>query len=250
MTPALRGFRAAIVFLTRVPVGGFPYTREEWRWSSGWFPWVGALLGAAAAGTFLITRGLGPEAASLAALGATLMLTGAFHEDGLADTADALGGAYEPKGVLRILKDSRIGTFGTVALLVVLGAKVALVARLDAAAPLALVYAHVLARVTPVWQLALLPYVTDDAASKSRRVTRGGLPQAALASAAGVLMLAGAAVCGVPIGRLSATVLLLAGLGAVTAWRYRKRTGGVTGDFLGATEQLGEVVALGALAWV
>ena len=188
MTPFFRGARAAAVFLTRVPVGGFPYSRADWRWASGWFPLIGAALGVAEAVVFVAARRSGPLAAAALAVIAGLFLTGAFHEDGLADTADALGGAYDRENLFRILKDSRIGSFGSAALTMALILRVALLAQLADAAPVAIIATQCFSRTPPIWLMAALPYVTSDQASRSRLVTRAGWPQAALATGVAVLV--------------------------------------------------------------
>ena len=126
----LRGLRAAFVFLTRVPVGGFPYTDDEWRWAAAHFPLVGALLGVVVGAVDHVLLPLGELAAALGAIGASLFLAGALHEDGLADTSDALGGAFDRDKILAILKDSRVGTFGACALVLSIVGRAALLARL------------------------------------------------------------------------------------------------------------------------
>jgi adenosylcobinamide-GDP ribazoletransferase len=245
----LRGARAAFVFLTRVPVGGFPYRDDEWRWAPAHFPLVGLALGGLIACVDRVLMPLGATAAALAALGASLLLTGAFHEDGLADTSDALGGAFDREKVLLILKDSRIGVFGACALVLSIAWRAALLARLglDAAWALALVSAA--ARVGPVWQIAVLPYVTT-AGSRSRAVTRARAPQAIVATAWAVGVGVAAAATG-PFGaqRIGVVFASMAVVTVVTGWRYVRRVGGLTGDFLGATEQLCEIAAYGVLAW-
>lgn len=247
--PILRGARAAATFLTRVPVGGFPYSDADWRWSSAWFPFVGAGLGAAQAAAWLLVERGGALVAATVVVALGLLLTGAFHEDGLADTADALGGAMDRARMFEILKDSRIGAFGAAALVVVLVLRIALLARLDAAAPIALVLTQCLSRAPALWLMLALPYVTSDAASRSRHVARARLPQVLLGSLWSLLALALA--CGA--GALSAAeaAAMLAGVAAVTALcghRFRARAGGVTGDFLGAAQQLADCAALLALA--
>ena len=106
MIACLRGFRAACLFLTRVPVAGGPYSDAEWRWSSGWFPAVGALIGLPMALVFYALLPLGAVFASVVVVSATMLLTGGFHEDGLADTADAMGGSFDRDRLFIILKDS------------------------------------------------------------------------------------------------------------------------------------------------
>lgn len=246
MTPApVRGVRAAITFLTRVPVGGFPYSDEELRWSGAHFPLIGAVLGAVLGAVFALALPLGPLVAAVLALVAGLMLTGGFHEDGLADTADALGGGYDAAKVLEILKDSRIGAFGGLALATSLLLRAALLAALAWRAPVALVLAHTLSRTAPVWLMVRLPYATDDARARSRHVTRAGLVQATVATAWAALVLA-AAVWLTPVtpGAAVGAAAVAAALAALAGWRFQRRVGGVTGDFLGATQQLGEVGVL------
>lgn len=245
MRAALRGARAAFVFLTRVPVGGFPYAAEEWRWSSAWFPLVGLVVGTACAAVWWLVAPLGPWVAAITVLVASILLTGAFHEDGLADTADALGGAHDRAQIFVILKDSRVGAFGALALVVSITFRLVLLAGLTWVAPAALILAHCLARLGPVWLMVAMPYASD-AAAKSRQITRAGPAQGVLATAIGVAAAGGVVLAE---GAINATAALAA-LGvmalatAFCGWRFRGRTGGVTGDFLGAAEQVNEIVIL------
>jgi adenosylcobinamide-GDP ribazoletransferase len=249
MTSPLRASRAAFVFLTRLPLGGFPYAPEEWRSASAYFPVVGAALGAFTGGVFHLLRPVGPLGAAFLALGATLLATGAFHEDGLADTSDALGGAFDREKLFAILKDSRVGAFGACAVVLSVGARAALIAELDARALSALVFVGTVARAAPVWQMVALPYATP-AASKSRDITRAGPTQALIASfwalLAGALLVAAHRIT---MARAGVVLLATVVVAIVTAWRYEKRAGGVTGDFLGATEQLCELAGLAVMAW-
>ncbi len=249
LPPPLRGLRAAFVFLTRIPVGGFPYRPDDFRWAAAYFPAVGACVGALAGLVASLARPAGPLPAALLALGASMLLTGAFHEDGLADTADALGGAFDRPKLFAILKDSRVGSFGAAALFVVLALRAALLARLVDDAVVVSALAGALARTPPVVMMVTLPYVTGDAQSRSRQLTRGGPLQALVALAFAALALAGAARWGASPARLLALVAALAGTSALCAYRFVTRAGGLTGDFLGATEQLGECVVGLALAW-
>lgn len=244
----IRGARAAFTFLTRVPVGGFPYDDTAWKWSSGWFPFVGTAIGLGAAAIWWLTEPGGPWVAAMSALVFSMLLTGGFHEDGLADSADALGGAYDRESLFRILKDSRVGAFGALALVVSVAFRLVLLARLDGMAPVGLVLMHTLARVGPVCLMVLLPYVTDDEAARSRRVTRAGPPQALLASVTGMGVLVSAGALGsVSTGSLFAVTAVCVGMTALAGWRFFVRAGGVTGDFLGATEQLCEIAVLLAM---
>lgn len=250
MPAALRGCRAAFIFLTRIPVGGFPYTPLEWRWSTAWFPFVGAVLGIAMAGAFVLFRPTGAVPAAIVVVMFGAMLTGAFHEDGLADTADAMGGAFDREKLFTILKDSRVGSFGALALILVVLLRVALLAELDARAPFALVLSQCAARTPPIWLMAALPYATRDAEAKSRQVSRAR-PTQALVATLWPLLVVGAALA---TGRLSAgealaLPLVAAGVAAMCAWRFLVRAGGITGDFLGATQQLQDCAILMVLVW-
>jgi adenosylcobinamide-GDP ribazoletransferase len=246
----IRGMRAAFVFLTRIPVGGFPYRSEDFAWAAAHAPFVGLVLGAMLGGLDVLLLPLGALPAAFLVMGASLLLTGAFHEDGLADSSDALGGAYDRERVLAILKDSRIGTFGAAALVVSIAGRAALIAQLGRSAAWVLPIVGCSARVAPIWLMAALPYVTPAPDAKSIHVARGGVAQAGAATA----WLFAASVAAVYLGWLTPTrsLLLVLSLGLVallTGWRYKRRLGGITGDFLGATEQVGELVALAVLAW-
>jgi adenosylcobinamide-GDP ribazoletransferase len=235
----LRAGRGAITFLTRLPVGGYPYSDTEWRWTSAWFPAVGALLGLTYAGVWEATRAAGPFVAAVLVVTAALLVTGAFHEDGLADTADALGGGYERARVLEILKDSRIGAFGAAALVVGLLLRVALLVRLGASAPVALVLGECLSRAPSVWLMVALPYVTADGVAKSKLVTRASAAQAVAATVWPLALAIAAAWLGWLPGRaLAALALVTPAVAIVCGWRFRARVGGLTGDFLGATQQV------------
>ena len=252
MRTSLRGARAAFVFLTRLPLGGFPYSAEEWRWAAAWFPLVGLVLGGACAAIWTLVALLGPWVAAMSVLVASILLTGAFHEDGLADTADALGGAHDRAKIFVILKDSRVGAFGALALVTSVAFRLVLLAELGgatrASAPAALLLAHCLARVGPVWLMAALPYA-GDAASKSRHVTRAGTSQAVVATVVGAAgagaVVASAGATGAAGALAAFTAMALAT--ALCGLRFRARAGGVTGDFLGATEQVNEIVILAAV---
>lgn len=245
----LRGLRAACLFLTRVPVAGGPYSDEEWRWSSGWFPTVGILIAIPMALIFEALFPLGALFAAVAAVSATMLLTGGFHEDGLADTADAMGGSFDRDRLFVILKDSRLGAFGGMALFAVLLAKVALLGRVQEVLAV-FILSQSLSRMFPIWLMVRLPYVTSDEASKSRRVTRAGLPQGVLATIVPLGVSLACYLMGnvdlLPLGFawLAGFLLML-----ICAWRFVVRAGGITGDFLGATQQVTELGILAALVW-
>ena len=249
--PFFRGARAALTFLTRIPVGGFPYTAADFRWASAWFPFVGLLLGVLAALLYCCTLRAGALAAATLTVGLGMLITGAFHEDGLADSADALGGAFERQRIFEILKDSRIGAFGAAALATAIILRIVLLARLGEAAPLALFLTQSLSRLPPVWMMVAMDYVTSDAVAKSRLMTRAELPQAAVATiwpAAAIVWAISSGVLGVR--EAAAMVFATAAVALYCARRFQVRAGGITGDFLGMTQQVGECAALLAMALV
>ena len=245
----LLAFRASLTFLTRIPVGGFPYPQKTWEWISIWFPLVGLLLGGM---QVLVWQGLdGHSDLTRALIAVTLgvLITGGFHEDGLADSVDALGGAYDPANVLRILKDSRIGAFGALALILVLMIKLSLLIDLGSMAPIGFLLGQSLSRAVPVMQLGIQPYVRrEDPESKSRDVARSGRIQAIIVSGWTLAILVGAAQLGVSHSALIGSVVAMVGVSVVFGAYVQRRAGGLTGDFMGAIQQFSELGILFALA--
>ena len=252
LPPSLRSLRAAFTFLTRIPVGGFPYRDDDWRWTMAWFPVIGAMLGAVSALLLVLLREpLGEGLAAGVMLAVSMLLTGGFHEDGLADSADGLGGGYTKERVLEILKDSRIGTFGAAALMIALFLRGGASARLaDVGQGGLLVFGSIvlgqcLSRLFAVLVAWRMPYVTSDAASRSRLVTRAGKDQAAFAAASTFAVgLVAIVIGGLGLQELLASVFIGGLTTLCCAWRFHVRAGGVTGDFLGATQQLSEIAIL------
>lgn len=242
----LRGARAALAVLTRLPAGRLD--AADFAAAPGWFVAVGLGLGAAQAAAQAGAAALwGPWIAALAALAVGIVLTGALHEDGLADTADALGARRDPARALEILRDSRIGAFGALALLIVLGAQAGALAGLGADAAPALAAAAALSRLPPALMLRAWPYLRESGAAS-------GLTGAWPASAGTATVAGTAAALTVALAGLGTAGLAGAGLGAAAAaatgcWA-RGRLGGITGDILGAVQQAGMTgFLLGALAW-
>ncbi|MGM9489101.1 adenosylcobinamide-GDP ribazoletransferase [Ideonella sp. YS5] len=248
----------ALQFLTRVPSPRWVGFEPEWlNASARHFPLVGALVGAVGAAVLLSASMLWPPVvAALLALAATVSITGAFHEDGLADTLDALGGTVPRERALAIMKDSRIGSYGAVALIVVLGTRVALMASLCAGPwPLvvaAMVLSHALGRAGAVTLMALLPYAGDAEHAKAKPLATAIGPvewTTALAWGFG-LVAVGAGVGAFSPGRALAVLVLAASVPLLMRHWLRRRLGGYTGDTLGAAEQFTEVAALLALCAV
>ncbi|PIB92113.1 adenosylcobinamide-GDP ribazoletransferase [Caulobacter sp. FWC2] len=236
----------AVQFLTRVPTPTLKAFAPDWiTRSARYFPLVGQGVGVVCAGVLLIGEHLwSAPVGAILAIAVGLLITGAFHEDGLADTADGLGGGQTPARRLEIMKDSRIGTYGVCALFGVLALKVAVLAGTPAAAVL-LLAAHGLGRAAAVAVMRLTPYAPSGEAGKWKPVPQGvrtGEVIVALLIAAWPLALLppGAILAGLAGGAL------LAGLLTLTA---RRLIGGHTGDVLGAVEQVFELgFLLGAAA--
>jgi len=244
----LYAFRASFTFLTRIPVGGFPYPQKTWEWISIWFPLVGLLLGAIQAGIWFGLDGYSNLTRCLIAVTAGVLLTGGFHEDGLSDSVDALGGGYDRETVLRILKDSRIGAFGALALILVLMLKLSLLADLGAAAPLGFLLGQSLSRAVPVMQLGIQPYARrEDPESKSRDVARSGRIQAVIVAGWVAVLIYGAFRLGVSREALMGCLIAMLSVGVVFGLYVQRRVGGLTGDVMGAIQQLAEVGILFAL---
>lgn len=244
----------AAQFLTRVPAPAGLGFHPTWLTRSlRHFPLVGAAIG----GLGALVAGLAlhlwsPAVAALLAVGTTVWLTVAFHEDGLADTADALLGAAPRERALEILKDSRIGTYGAAALALTLGLRVTLLAGLLATNPAlaaaALVASHAMGRATAVLLMASLPYAGAlEQAKAGALVPSARATDARLALCAGLPWLLLAAAFGGLRPALLAAIGLIGLMLLMRAWLQR-RLGGCTGDGLGATEQLGEIVVLLAFA--
>jgi adenosylcobinamide-GDP ribazoletransferase len=255
----------ALQFLTRVPVTGRLAAWVGWEpaWlnqSARYFPLVGALVGGVAAAALMAAAMIwSTPVAVVLSMAATLLLTGAFHEDGLADTFDGLGGSADRERALVIMKDSRIGSYGTAALLLVLGIKALVLAGLTLSwAAAALCVSHSLSRAVTVTMIRLLPYAGDAEHAKAKplaqQVSRGGCWVAWVWPVALIGALIVAQAHGHGSGLPLAPAWLVA-IGAALAmgwccsrW-FLRRLGGVTGDTLGAAQQLSELAFyLGLLA--
>ena len=241
----------ALQFLTRIPVPS-PYTPDALARAAKFFPIVGLLVGACAAGLNALLAPHLPRFATATLLVLFLVLiTGCLHEDGLADTADALGGGWIREQVLTILKDSRIGSYGAAALTLSLVARIVLLASLQANKVASyLIVSQVLCRWSTLPLSMFLPsahvVIGEEAPSQgariARRISSGDLMFATgfsfAVAATALRMQAIVAVAGVML------LTLLSGL------YYKHRVGGVTGDFFGATNQLTEIFVYLSGVWI
>jgi adenosylcobinamide-GDP ribazoletransferase len=242
-------FRSAIVaaqFLTRIQLSRRAVEGHELAGAVAYFPLIGALVGAGIAGvTMAVTPLVALDAAIVAGLAFGALLTGALHEDGLADTCDGLGGGFTKARALEIMRDSRIGSYGAVALILLYAARFTLFRSLGTTGLLlALPVASALGRASGVVLMAWLPNArAEGMADDVARSLRGG------AVATGVLtaLVIAAALSGTAAPALVAAAIVVT---LAAALYLRHRLGGVTGDTLGAANVVVEAAVLAvAVAW-
>ena len=245
-------FLLAVQFLPRLPVNtNTLYSSERMRAAVRYYPLVGSFVGLASAFVFLAANVLFPVFISvLLAIAAGLLITGAFHEDGLADTFDGIGGGQSREHALEIMKDSRLGTYGTAALIIAIALKVsALIALPVALIPFAFVAAHGLSRLSSVLVIATSRYVRAEGTGKP--VAEGATAsRLAVAGMTGAALLALWGVWQPPVAALWACGGLLLGHVAIRLF-FELKLGGYTGDTLGAVQQISEIgFYLGLVAWL
>jgi adenosylcobinamide-GDP ribazoletransferase len=246
MNDWLDDLTTAVAFLTRLPM---PHPTEprpqNFVRAQRMFPIVGAAIGGAVGLFYLAMRvvGLPDLAAAALALGASAILTGALHEDGLADVADGFGGGRDPAAKLEIMRDSRLGTYGALILMVSFVAKLSALAALpDAFVVQSLIAAHALARgVLPAMSMSL-PYAREDGLAAN-----AGRPDSATAAIAGAFALV-IALLSLPWLEALCAALVAAASAIGMAWLAQRQIGGQTGDVLGGAEQVGETAILVLLA--
>jgi adenosylcobinamide-GDP ribazoletransferase len=238
--------RIATSLLTRVPMphpeGAVPSGMSRAQRA---FPLVGALIGLAVGlvDLALLAIGVPPLTAAALALGASAALTGALHEDGLADVGDGFGGGRDREAKLAIMRDSRLGTYGTIVLVVGFAAKLSALASLPAASIVpSMVVAHTLGRAAIPLMAAYLPFARADGLGQS-----AGRPDPSVAVAAIALAVMIASFCMPVTEALLALLLTAVGALAVSSLAWRQ-IGGVTGDVFGAAEQVAETAVLVMLA--
>jgi adenosylcobinamide-GDP ribazoletransferase len=243
----MTGFLGAVVFLTRVPVR--TSRALDTARSVPWFPVVGLLIGALVGGSAaLLEPWASPSVAAGVAIVIGLLVTGSFHEDGLGDVADAFVGGWTREDRLRILKDSRHGTYGVVALVSSIVVRFAALGALVAAGPkvafVGAVTAHGLARAGAVTTMLVALPATGEGLG-SEYVSRLRRAPSVAGIAASVVVVAVIAGWWAAVASVAVVVTTI----AVTAWSRRK-IGGFSGDVLGAIEQCGEIVVFVVLSIV
>ena len=235
--------RIAVSFSTILPVDpAMPVENGEVARASWALPVAGLVVGLAGATVYAIAHriGLPAEAAALLALAATMLVTGALHEDGLADTLDGLGGGKSREQKLEIMRDSRIGTYGACALIVSITLRWTALATIaePAAVAAALLIAHAAARAALPAFMWLIPPARPDGLSAGA----GQPPQqsAIIAVGIGILCLA----IGFGAGKAVMGLILLSIVALILGYIATRQIGGQTGDILGALEQGSEIVVL------
>ncbi len=250
-------FLTAVMFLTRIRVPKhIDHSPEYLQKSPRYFPVIGWIVGSISVLFFLVARRYtSNDIAILASMITSILLTGAFHEDGFADSCDGFGGGWTKEKILQIMKDSRIGSFGAIGLWVILSTKFLLLKELPQYTPdlenptsniffnfrffiAIIIVAHTLSRLMPIWVIRFSTYVTDDQFSKSKPLASAKLSMGSflLANLLGLL----------PFVLLSwqflfAIVPVIYATYELTRY-FQKWIGGYTGDCLGAVQQVTEVV--------
>lgn len=235
----IKAFLTAVMFYTRLPVPFlFEHHPEYLNRGTTWLTFIGWIVGGVSALIFLAAQMLFPATvAILFSMVATILLTGAFHEDGFADMCDGFGGGYGKEQILNIMKDSRLGTYGGAGLILMLLIKFSVLSNIDARLiPLAMLAGHAFSRWAPVWLIKVGKYVqrTDV---KAKPVAEGiGWPRLIFSGVFAII----------PLFFLPEWsifwVIPVTAAGIVFFFRYlKKHIGGYTGDTLGASQQLAEI---------
>lgn len=235
-------------FLTRIPIPrSVPHSAANLNAASRYFPLIGLVVGAAGAAAYGLFAQLWPPAlAVVLSMALTVRLTGAFHEDGWADSCDGFGGGWQREQVLTIMKDSRLGSYGAVGLILLLATKLFALTALHAANLVipALLIGHAWSRLLSTTYLLDLPYVRDLDSSKVKPLATQMDRRSLIVATAWVA----------PLALLISPLQILLIAAVLAAWRWWfgrymvRRIGGYTGDCLGASQQMAEVLIYLALA--
>jgi adenosylcobinamide-GDP ribazoletransferase len=241
----VRLFFIALQFFTRLPIPAWVGFEASWlQHASRYFPLVGCVVAAIAIAVYAAAALVLPApVAAVLSTAASIYITGAFHEDGFADTCDGLGGGMTKERALEIMKDSRVGAYGAIGIVCMLAAKLTALSMLPPhVAVAALAVAHPLSRLAATSLIWRLEYVRGEGKAKplAQQMTHAEFAIAALTC---VLPAAGA----LAAGWMTPSALLAAALAALAAalWLGRlfvRRLGGYTGDCLGAVQQLAEAL--------
>jgi adenosylcobinamide-GDP ribazoletransferase len=252
-------FLVATQFLTRLPTPELKGFQSSWlSQSARYFPLVGVLVGVIGVGVWWLARHALPSSVSVGLmLTVSVLVTGAFHEDGLADTCDGLGAGGSKDRILSVMKDSRIGAFGAISLVLAFGLKWTTLDALPATMfPLTVVTAHMWSRFCAIALIWRMPYARSDSDGKAKpfadRLSGGEWLLSGLIGLLGLAPIAwllGERVVALDPWSLATGCALALFFAWLSAVYVRRRIGGYTGDCLGAVQQIAELAFLiGALA--
>jgi adenosylcobinamide-GDP ribazoletransferase len=230
----------ALRFFTRLPLGYAPHDADLLARSHPCFPIVGAAVGVILILAFnLVEPTLGRGLAVLVMLAVGWVLTGGFHEDGFADVCDGIWGGFTPERRLEIMKDSRVGTFGSLGLIWLVAMKATALGQIEPALFGSAVFlSHVIARASAVLMLAVFPTARSDGGGRSSLFVGPPTWSGGAATLVVTLLLTLWLPCGLAGVVVTTAVSLLCGL-----W-FLRTLGGINGDTLGATNQLSELAVM------
>ena len=251
-------FLLALGFFTRIPLPNFAdFQESDLNHSAKYFPLIGIIVGLVGAGSYAICAQFLPQnLAVLISMAATIYLTGAFHEDGLADSADGLGGGWQREQILTIMQDSRLGTYGAVVLFLVLFAKFQLLSSLNSYyVAFALIAGHALSRLAAVYVMASLSYTKPEGKAKPL-ATQVSLLDLSVATVFGLLpfcVIVGLLLANNHALAITIKLVLMTLIPVLLSWlwwrhKVYKWLGGYTGDILGAMQQITELAFYFGLA--
>ena len=244
-------FLLALGFFTRIPVPSFiDFQESDLNYSAKYFPLIGIIVGLVGAGSFaLSTQFLPQNIALLISMASTIYLTGAFHEDGLADSADGLGGGWQREQILTIMQDSRLGAYGAVALFLMLFAKFQVLNALNSYfVPFTLIAGHALSRLSAVYIMASLSYTKSEGKAKPL-ATKISMLDLLVANVFGLLpyiVILGLLLMNNHSPTIIVKFVFMTSIPALLSWfwwrhKIHKWLGGYTGDTLGAMQQITEL---------
>ena len=238
-------FATALMFFTRIPVPfTIPYSSEIMNKSQKYFAWVGLVIGFINALILYLSMMLfNLEIGIVVMMISSVLLTGAFHEDGFTDMCDSFGGGYGKEKILTIMKDSRVGAYGTIGIILIFALKFYSIQALGAVAPLRvlgiIILAHTVSRFISGTMIYTHQYVTDIDVSKSKPLANKPLDKMALWVGFISILIAFTLI---PDWHLI-FAFALAYLGKMyMGWYFKKHIGGYTGDCLGSVQQVCEVL--------
>lgn len=245
MKKFLKTFLTAVMFFTRIPCPSWvDHSEEELRKSRKYLPMIGWIVGAFSAIVYLCVKLVFPVSISvLSSMLASILLTGAFHEDGFADACDGFGGGYNQNQILTIMKDSRIGSYGAIGVVFILALKYSflyeIAERGNLTLAMTLIASHSLSRFASVLLMRTHTYVGDDDQTKSRGITSSKLTD-------GEVVFAGVTGTAPLLLFQDWWVFIAVTPAYITqkclGWYFEKFIGGYTGDCLGGTQQVCELV--------